>query len=171
MVLPVPFARGEHDGSSLLQHRDEVGGDDGLREEILTGAEEGRPLPAPHMVLQTVVPSVTRPDGEMAVLQAARDFIGYGGVAHPRTACVVDVAPETIGILVFLQTGRHQLTDVPATCLHHETVVFVGRGDNLLNSVVDVVCGFRCEKLFSEVGVSADLDSLGSIIDIDALQS
>ena len=76
MILPVTFTGGEHDGACFLQHRDEVGGDDGLCEQILTGAEEGRTLPAPHMIFQIIIAPVAGPDREVTVLQTTRNLIG-----------------------------------------------------------------------------------------------
>ena len=39
MILPIALARREDDGASLLEHGDEVRGNNGLGEEVFAGAE------------------------------------------------------------------------------------------------------------------------------------
>ena len=70
MSLPVAFARCEDDGARILEHRDEVGHDDGLCEQVLGGAEKIRSLPLPESFLLVVVASVACPDAQMPVVQA-----------------------------------------------------------------------------------------------------
>ena len=59
--LPVAFAWSEHHGACILEHRYEIRHHNGLREEVLGGAEEVGALPFPTAFLLVVVASVTRP--------------------------------------------------------------------------------------------------------------
>ena len=68
--LPIALTGCEHNGTRPFEHRDEVGGDDGLCKEVLTGTEEGRALPFPGAVLDVEITAVTGPHAEMTVLQA-----------------------------------------------------------------------------------------------------
>ena len=70
MALPVALARSEHDGACILEHRNEIGHDDGLGEEVLGRTKEKRALPLPETFLLVIVTSVAGPDRDVAVLQA-----------------------------------------------------------------------------------------------------
>ena len=138
MVLPVAFSWCEYYCTRLFEHRNEVRGDDGLSEQILAGAEEGRALPAPHVFLNIIIAPMTGPDGQMAVLQALGHFIWHRGVAHPRTTRIVDIAPQTIGVRIPLQTGGNQLADIPSARLDGQIVMLVERRHHLTDSIVDI---------------------------------
>ena len=75
MLLPVAFSWGKDISPRILQHRDEVGGNDGLRKQVFTGAEEGRTLPLPLVFCDTVIDAVTGPNGEMTVIESTRNRI------------------------------------------------------------------------------------------------
>ena len=76
VTLPVALTRGEHDGAGFLEHGDEIGGDDGLREEVLGGAEEFGALPFPLPLADVIIAPVTGPDAEVTVLQTVGNPIG-----------------------------------------------------------------------------------------------
>ena len=59
--LPVSFTGCEDDGSRILEHRDEVGHDDGLGEEIFVCAKQVRSLPFPYISVSIIIPSVRGP--------------------------------------------------------------------------------------------------------------
>ena len=76
IFLPVALTGCKHHGTSLLQHRNQIGRDDGLCEEILAGAEEGWALPLPFVLGDIVVDAMTGPDAEVTVLQPFVDGVG-----------------------------------------------------------------------------------------------
>ena len=61
MTLPVALSGREDHGTGILEHRHEVGYDDGLGEQVLGGAEEGRTLPSPSTFVEVVEATVAGP--------------------------------------------------------------------------------------------------------------
>ena len=49
--------------------------------------------------------------------------------------------------------------------------MLVGRVDNLPDSIVNILCRLRCEELFAEVRVGADLDGPCGVVDSETLQT
>ena len=69
-VLDVPLARSHHNGTSVLEHRDEEGEDITLRIKVFHGAEGGGPLPFPALRLGFVIASVALPEGDVTAGKA-----------------------------------------------------------------------------------------------------
>ena len=103
VTLPVALTRREHVGAGMLEHRYKKRYDDGLRKQILACGKKIGPLPLPSAVLQAEIASVTGPDGDVAVLQAAGHLVRLGNVADPGLAVVVNVSPR-----LCLSMGQHQ---------------------------------------------------------------
>ena len=61
LLLPVALTRGEHYGSRLFQHGNQIGYDDGLGKQVFGGSKQFRALPLPVAFLLVVVSSVTGP--------------------------------------------------------------------------------------------------------------
>ena len=74
MGLYVSFAGRIDNGSSLFEHREKVGIDERLGEEVLCRAEKIGALPLPSSSF--VVASVAGPDEEVASLQTTAYVVG-----------------------------------------------------------------------------------------------
>ena len=76
MALPVAFTWGEDDGASPFQHRNQIGYDNCLGKQVLTGTEEWGALPFPNAVVNVEIGAVTGPYAEVTVLESVGDGIG-----------------------------------------------------------------------------------------------
>ena len=76
MALPVTLTGREDGGTGILEHRDEVRHDDGLREQILRGTEEEGTLPLPPAFLHIIITAMALPYADMPVEESACDEVG-----------------------------------------------------------------------------------------------
>ena len=96
VLLPIALTRRKHDCSGVFEHRNEVGHDDGLRENVLGGAEKIGPLPFPKAFFLVEIVAVACPERQMAVLQSFGNLVRSRNILHPRLALEVDVAPSRL---------------------------------------------------------------------------
>ncbi len=81
---PKAVAGGIDNGAGILQHRDDVGNHDGLRQKVLCGAEKPWTLPNPPAFLWIVVAAVALAQAQMPAIKTFADRVGTGEVLHPR---------------------------------------------------------------------------------------
>ena len=97
LTHPAALAGCPDDGSGALEHGVDEGDGEGLREDVLDGAEDGGALPGPLALGDVEVAAVAGTEAEVAALESACDGVGEAGVAHPGIAAVLGACP--VGLL------------------------------------------------------------------------
>ena len=133
LLLPVSLSWSEDDGSGILQHWDEVGHYEGLREHIFCRTEKPWTLPYPFLLVEVEVLAVTVTNAEVSALQAFLNVIWAAERRHPRVAPIEFLLIDASRISPVHHACRDELLDGRVLCEDADVVSVVGHRQESLD--------------------------------------
>ena len=125
--LDIPLPGQEDIGPGILQHRHQVGQGEGGREQVLDRLEHPGALPFPTVQRGFVIPAVTVPEGNIAIVQPGGGDQRLAHIAYQRLAADIAFrhARAVVGRRLAAVVVGHQLFDRPFTGIEGEPIVAV----------------------------------------------